>query len=206
MACRGCQTGTPPRARVFRQWDKYRALYLSKNPLCVRCLAKGIYTPALVVDHIIPINGGGDVLFWPEWNHQALCQTCHNRKTTREDPATKANRKAGMYREQEERAHIVTTGCMAMMTEQEQNRLIRGLIRQRDLWKTQETGHKVNRTGRTERTTPKRLTDRDARSWNVFAIAGEAVRGGGGGFHDETVPAGHRPPPQIFVHGNFFEK
>ncbi|HGV2812704.1 TPA: hypothetical protein ACNCHL_005594, partial [Escherichia coli] len=28
---------------------------------------------------------------------------------------------------------------MAMMTEQEQNRLIRGLIRQRDLWKTQET-------------------------------------------------------------------
>lgn len=93
------------RARGYsRQWDKYRALYLSKNPLCVRCLAKGIYTPALVVDHIISINGGGDVLFWPEWNHQALCQTCHNRKTTREDPATKANRKAGMYREQEERA------------------------------------------------------------------------------------------------------
>ncbi|MDO2635087.1 hypothetical protein Q2V12_26480, partial [Escherichia coli] len=30
---------------------------------------------------------------------------------------------------------------MAMMTEQEQTRLIRGLIRQRDLWKTQETGH-----------------------------------------------------------------
>ncbi|EFI6336193.1 HNH endonuclease [Escherichia coli] len=93
------------RARGYsRLWDKYRAMYLKKNPLCVRCLAKGIYTPALVVDHIIPINGGGDVLFWPEWNHQALCQTCHNRKTTREDPATKANRKAGMYREQEERA------------------------------------------------------------------------------------------------------
>ncbi|MEQ5293871.1 HNH endonuclease, partial [Escherichia coli] len=43
------------RARGYsRQWDKYRALYLNKNPLCVRCLAKGIYTPALVVDHIIP--------------------------------------------------------------------------------------------------------------------------------------------------------
>ncbi|MDO1548579.1 hypothetical protein, partial [Escherichia coli] len=50
---------------------------------------------------------------------------------------------------------------MAMMTEQEQNRLIRGLIRQRDTWKTQETGHKANRTGRTKRTTAKRLTDRD---------------------------------------------
>ena len=37
-------------------------MYLSKNPLCVRCLEKGIYTPAVVVDHIIPIDGGDDVL------------------------------------------------------------------------------------------------------------------------------------------------
>ncbi|QED69707.1 hypothetical protein FTV92_03310 [Escherichia coli] len=29
--------------------------------------------------------------------------------------------------------------------------------------------------------------------------------GGGGGFQDKTVPAGHRPPPQIFVHGNFLK-
>ncbi|MCX3170579.1 hypothetical protein [Escherichia coli] len=50
---------------------------------------------------------------------------------------------------------------MAMMTEQEQNRLIRGLIRQRDLWKTQETGH-------TERTTAKRLTDRDREVMECF--------------------------------------
>ncbi|EKB2853310.1 TPA: HNH endonuclease, partial [Escherichia coli] len=78
------------RARGYsRQWDKYRAMYLSKNPLCVRCLEKGIYTPAVVVDHIIPINGGDDVLFWPEWNHQPLCQACHNQKTKWLDPATK---------------------------------------------------------------------------------------------------------------------
>ncbi|MDA5210215.1 HNH endonuclease, partial [Escherichia coli] len=51
-----------------RQWEKYRAMYLSKNPLCAHCLEKGIYTPAVVVDHIIPIDGGNDVLFWPEWN------------------------------------------------------------------------------------------------------------------------------------------
>lgn len=48
-------------------------MYLSKNPLCAHCLEKGIYTPAVVVDHIIPIDGGNDVLFWPEWNHQPLC-------------------------------------------------------------------------------------------------------------------------------------
>ncbi|EEQ3439631.1 HNH endonuclease, partial [Escherichia coli] len=86
------------RARGYsRQWEKYRAMYLSKNPLCVRCLEKGIYTPAVVVDHIIPINGGDDVLFWPEWNHQPLCQACHNQKTKWLDPATKSKRAAGGF-------------------------------------------------------------------------------------------------------------
>ncbi|EFO2280956.1 hypothetical protein DSH38_29210 [Escherichia coli] len=54
------------------------------------------------------------------------------------------------------------------MTEQEQTRLIRGLIRQRDTWKTQETEHKANRTGRTKRTTAKRLTDRDREVMECF--------------------------------------
>ncbi|EFB2286047.1 hypothetical protein L3E15_002320 [Escherichia coli] len=57
---------------------------------------------------------------------------------------------------------------MAMMTEQEQTRLIRGLIRKRDTWKTQETEHKANRTGRTKRTTAKRLTDRDREVMECF--------------------------------------
>ncbi|MBE8614863.1 HNH endonuclease, partial [Morganella morganii] len=55
-------------------------------------------------DHIIPIEGEQDVLFWPEWNHQPLCHTCHNRKTQQQDPATKQMRKNGEYREQEEKA------------------------------------------------------------------------------------------------------
>ncbi|EFH0850198.1 hypothetical protein BI426_005527, partial [Escherichia coli] len=50
---------------------------------------------------------------------------------------------------------------MTLMNEREQNRLIRGLIRQRDAWKTQETGHKDKASGRAERITAKRLTDRD---------------------------------------------
>ncbi|EJO2709643.1 HNH endonuclease [Salmonella enterica] len=85
-------------------WDKYRIYYLKHHPLCVECEKRGLYVAAKIVDHIIPINGGGDVLFWPEWNHQALCQACHNRKTVQQDPTTKQNRKAGLYREQEERA------------------------------------------------------------------------------------------------------
>lgn len=64
------------------QWSKYRAEYLKHNPLCVMCLAKGIYTPATVIDHIKPVeNGQADPLFWVASNHQALCRDCHSYKT-----------------------------------------------------------------------------------------------------------------------------
>lgn len=85
-------------------WDKYRLNYLKLNPLCVHCLKLGVYTPAKIVDHIIPVDGGSDVLFWPEWNHQPLCSGCHSRKTVTSDPATKQRRRNGAYREQEEKA------------------------------------------------------------------------------------------------------
>lgn len=86
------------------QWEQYRLAYLRDHPLCVACEKEGRYTPAKIVDHIIPISGGDDVLFWPASNHQGLCQTCHNRKTTTQDPITKQQRKAGKFREQEEAA------------------------------------------------------------------------------------------------------
>ena len=93
------------RARGYSaSWEKYRAQYLKRYPLCVECQKLGLYVPAKIVDHIIPINGGDDVLFWPEWNHQPLCQAHHSQKTTQQDPTTKAKRKAGLYREQEDRA------------------------------------------------------------------------------------------------------
>ncbi len=60
----------------------------------------------------------------------------------------------------------------------------------------EDTGDRAQsqRTGRTKRTTAKRLTDRDREVWNVFAIAGEAVRGGGGGFQAKpSLPDTDRP-------------
>ncbi len=68
-----------------RRWRKYRAWYLKANPLCVECLKQGTVRPAEHVDHVRPVCGGqADPLFWAEENHQALCASCHGRKTRAE--------------------------------------------------------------------------------------------------------------------------
>lgn len=61
------------------RWRKDRRLHLTQNPLCVGCLTKGIRTDATVSDHIKPIRQGGDPWEWS--NRQALCDTCHNKKS-----------------------------------------------------------------------------------------------------------------------------
>nr|DAY20651.1 MAG TPA: HNH endonuclease [Caudoviricetes sp.] len=62
------------------RWRKARIAFLQRNPLCVECMRKGVLTPATVVDHIIPHRGDKE-LFWNEENWQALCKSCHDRKT-----------------------------------------------------------------------------------------------------------------------------
>ena len=37
------------------------------------------------VDHIIPVSGPADPLFWEEWNHQALSKRQHSEKTATHD-------------------------------------------------------------------------------------------------------------------------
>lgn len=48
-------------------------------PECVEC-----GDPGDVTDHIIPITGPDDPLFWDPENHQTLCENCHNQKTAKE--------------------------------------------------------------------------------------------------------------------------
>ncbi|HHJ4457381.1 HNH endonuclease [Citrobacter sp. RHBSTW-00696] len=96
--------GTRTERGYTNRWQRYRLRYLKANPLCKSCQKSGQFTPALIVDHIIPIDGEADVLFWPEWNHQPLCHACHNRKTVQDDPLTKSNRAAGYYYAEERRA------------------------------------------------------------------------------------------------------
>ena len=66
------------------RWQKYRLGFLAKNPLCVICKENNRVTLSTVTDHIIP-HKGNQALFWDYNNHQALCETCHNRKTASED-------------------------------------------------------------------------------------------------------------------------
>lgn len=66
------------------RWQRESKAYLRAHPLCARCLAKGKYTKATVVDHIVP-HRGDQKLFWDRSNWQSLCKSCHDSKTMTED-------------------------------------------------------------------------------------------------------------------------
>lgn len=58
------------RKRLFRE-----------QPLCVLCLARGEYSPAVIRDHIVPLaEGGADA----RENTQGLCIKCNIAKTKKE--------------------------------------------------------------------------------------------------------------------------
>jgi 5-methylcytosine-specific restriction protein A len=63
-------------------WRRLRKVFLVNNPICVMCETIGKFTPANVVDHIVPIRKGGEFLEWE--NLQSLCASCHNSKTMKE--------------------------------------------------------------------------------------------------------------------------
>lgn len=65
-------------------WRKARLMFIKRNPLCVHCLAIGVYREATDVDHIRPHKGSRD-LFWDVGNWQSLCKSCHSTKTSKED-------------------------------------------------------------------------------------------------------------------------
>lgn len=64
-----------------RRWRRLRAMILARQPLCVMCLAENRVTPAIELDHIVPLRDGGDN---SEDNLQPLCKSHHSRKTARD--------------------------------------------------------------------------------------------------------------------------
>jgi 5-methylcytosine-specific restriction enzyme A len=70
------ERGYGSRWRLLREW------VLAREPLCRACLAQGRAEPATDVDHIVARSRGGSD--GPS-NLQALCASCHARKTASED-------------------------------------------------------------------------------------------------------------------------
>lgn len=71
---------SPSKRGYGDRWRKYRVWFLKQHPLC----ACGCGRPATDVDHIQPVDGPDDPLFWDESNHQGLTHACHSSKTARE--------------------------------------------------------------------------------------------------------------------------
>lgn len=67
------------------RWRKYREQFLREHPLCKACELRGQLAPSTDVDHISPVSGPDDPLFWDPTNHQALCHACHSSKTASTD-------------------------------------------------------------------------------------------------------------------------
>ena len=65
-------------------WRALRKAKLAADPLCRACSLRGITVPAVAVDHVTPINQGGEP--FPALDGlMALCVRCHNEKTAAQD-------------------------------------------------------------------------------------------------------------------------
>lgn len=73
------------------RWQKASATYISRNPYCVMCKARGVDALATVVDHIVPHKGRMDLFWDSRKNWQGLCKACH-------DGAKKAQENSGRVR------------------------------------------------------------------------------------------------------------
>ena len=65
-----------------REWKRKRSQFLLEHPFCEECRKNGRLTKATLVDHIVPIRQGGSLL--DDGNLQALCSSCHSRKSIEE--------------------------------------------------------------------------------------------------------------------------
>ncbi len=76
----------PEIARKYKskRWQKLRHQKLLLNPMCERCIKKGIYNSAYIIHHkeyITDKNYEDDNVFFNIDNLESLCMTCHNRGT-----------------------------------------------------------------------------------------------------------------------------
>lgn len=64
------------------RWRKLRPLVLEDEPFCKFCLEEKKIGNSEIVDHIIPIEMGGEI--WDRKNLQGICTSHHNTKSSYE--------------------------------------------------------------------------------------------------------------------------
>ena len=71
-----------PKSKIYNtsRWQRLRKLILSRNPICQ---ANDCNNLSSHVDHIVPMADGGEP--YELENLQALCASCHSRKTLKEN-------------------------------------------------------------------------------------------------------------------------
>lgn len=66
------------------RWQLYTKSFKVTHPLCRPCEQAGRVSATEAVDHIEPVTGPDDPLFWDTSNHQPICWSCHSSKTGKE--------------------------------------------------------------------------------------------------------------------------
>lgn len=64
-----------------RAGQRDRTEMLALEPLCRKCLERGLTVATTVIDHIVPLAWGG---LDTRGNKQGLCDDCHNKKSKAE--------------------------------------------------------------------------------------------------------------------------
>jgi 5-methylcytosine-specific restriction enzyme A len=59
------------------RWQRLRLVVLGSEPMCRYCAEQGRTTPAVDVDHIVPVKQDPSMAF-DSANCQPLCEACHD--------------------------------------------------------------------------------------------------------------------------------
>jgi 5-methylcytosine-specific restriction protein A len=82
--------------RVFyktARWQALRTIQLTKQPLCERCLARAVITPATVAHH--KVKHDGDAVLFFEGELASSCADCHDVDEQRIERGGKARQDVG---------------------------------------------------------------------------------------------------------------
>lgn len=73
-----------------RAGQRDRAAMLDAEPLCRKCLEKGLSVATTEIDHVVPLAWGGTDT---RGNKQGLCKPCHDEKSKAERAIDAAQRR-----------------------------------------------------------------------------------------------------------------